>query len=168
MYWIWSVKDGLVTLHQGAGWQHWARSKTFWASCIMLFVPSLRRWPSWQEQHTASESQKGCLHLWGGGGGREALVREVFWLVALAELQRSCVEKGETSRRATITATLHRSGLSGRVARWKPLLSEGHRKASVEFATTTTTTQTPKELSVCEEQDSLVWWNQDWTVWPQL
>ncbi len=40
------------------------------------------------------------------------------------ELQSSSVEIGETSRRTTITATLNCSGLYGRVARWKPLLSE--------------------------------------------
>ena len=41
--------------------------------------------------------------------GRRALVREVTKnpMVTLAELQRSCVEMGETSRRTTITATLH-------------------------------------------------------------
>ena len=63
--------------------------------------------------------------------GRRALVREVTKnpMVTLAELQRSCVEMGETSRRTTITATLHRSGLYGRVARRKPLLSERHMKA---------------------------------------
>ena len=68
--------------------------------------------------------------------GRRALVREVIknLMVSLAELQRSCVEMGETSRRTTITATLHRSGLYGRVARRKPLLSERHRKACLEFA----------------------------------
>src|SRR4029434_9171588 len=55
-------------------------------------------------------------------------------MVTLAELQRSCVDMGETSRRTTITATLHRSGLYGRVARWKPLLSARHIKARIEFA----------------------------------
>ncbi len=47
-----------------------------------------------------------------------ALVREVTKnpMVTLAELQRSCVEMGETSKRTTITATLHWSGLHGRVA----------------------------------------------------
>ncbi|XP_052009159.1 uncharacterized protein LOC127662153 [Xyrauchen texanus] len=49
-------------------------------------------------------------------------------MVTLVELQRSCVEMGETCRRTTITATLHRSGLYGRVARWKTLLRARHIK----------------------------------------
>ena len=66
--------------------------------------------------------------------GRKALVREVTknLMVTLAELQRSCVEIGETSRRTTITAMLHRPGLYGRVEdgslssvkdTWKPAWS---------------------------------------------
>ena len=47
----------------------------------------------------------------------------------MSELQRSCVEMGETSRRWTITATLHRSGRYG-----KPLLRRRHRIACLEFA----------------------------------
>ena len=47
-------------------------------------------------------------------------------MVTLAELQRFCVEMGETSRRTTITATPFQSELYGRVAKRKPLLSERH------------------------------------------
>ena len=42
------------------------------------------------------------------------------------------MEMGETSRRTTITATLHPSRLYGIVARREPLLSD--RKARLEFA----------------------------------
>ncbi len=61
---------------------------------------------------------------------RRALVREVTenLMVTLAELPRSCLEMGETYRRTTITGTLHRSGLSGRAARHKPVFSERHIK----------------------------------------
>ena len=41
---------------------------------------------------------------------------------------------GEPSRRASISAALHQSGLYGRVARWKPLLSKRHMTACLEFA----------------------------------
>ncbi|XP_051273026.1 uncharacterized protein LOC127373008 [Dicentrarchus labrax] len=68
--------------------------------------------------------------------GRRALVREVTnnLMVTLTELQGSSVERGEPSRRTTIAAALHQSGLYGRVARRKPLLSKRHRAARLEFA----------------------------------
>ncbi|KAG2460776.1 TCB1 transposase, partial [Polypterus senegalus] len=68
--------------------------------------------------------------------GRRALVREVTNnpIVTLSELQRSSVERGEPSRRTTISAAIHRSGLYGRVDRWKPLLSKRHMAARLEFA----------------------------------
>ena len=54
------------------------------------------------------------------------LVREVTKnpMVTLTELQSSSVEMGEPSRRTTSSAALHQSGLNGRVARRKPLLSK--------------------------------------------
>ncbi|KAG2463444.1 TC1A transposase, partial [Polypterus senegalus] len=68
--------------------------------------------------------------------GRRALVREVTKnpMVTLSELQRSSVERGEPSRRTTISAAIHQSGLYGRVARRKPLLSKRHMAARLEFA----------------------------------
>ena len=44
------------------------------------------------------------------------------------------VEMGEPSRRTTISASLHQSGLYGRVARRKPLLSKRHMTARYELA----------------------------------
>jgi transposase len=68
--------------------------------------------------------------------GRRALLREVTKtpMVTLSELQSSSVKKREPSRRTTISAALHQSGLYGRVARWKPLLSKRHMPAHLEFA----------------------------------
>ncbi|KAG2466468.1 TCB1 transposase, partial [Polypterus senegalus] len=68
--------------------------------------------------------------------GRRALVREVTKnpMVTLSELQRSSVERGEPSRRTTISAAIHQSGLYGRVARRKPPLSKRHMAAHLEFA----------------------------------
>jgi hypothetical protein len=64
------------------------------------------------------------------------LVREVTknLVVTLTELQSSSVEMGETSRRITISAALHQSGLYGRVARRRPLLSKRHMTVRLEFA----------------------------------
>jgi transposase len=58
--------------------------------------------------------------------GRRILVRPVTKnpMVTLTELHSSSVEMGKTSRRTTISAALHQSGLYGRVARWKPLRLE--------------------------------------------
>ncbi|KAL0148387.1 hypothetical protein M9458_056287 [Cirrhinus mrigala] len=44
------------------------------------------------------------------------------------------MQSGESCRKSTITAALHQSGLYGRVARRKPLLSVRHIKAHMEFA----------------------------------
>ena len=53
-------------------------------------------------------------------------------MITLTELQGSSVEMGEPSRRTTICAALHQSGLYGRVAIRKPLLSKRHMKAHME------------------------------------
>ncbi len=68
--------------------------------------------------------------------GRRALVREVKKnpKITVAELQRCIREMGESCRKSIITAALHQSGIYGRVARRKPLLSARHMKACMEFA----------------------------------
>ena len=68
--------------------------------------------------------------------GRRALVRDVTKnpMVTLTELQRTFVEMGEPSRRTTISVALHQSGLYGRVARQKLLLSKRHMTAHLECA----------------------------------
>uniref|UniRef100_A0A8C4RJ08 Transposase n=1 Tax=Erpetoichthys calabaricus TaxID=27687 RepID=A0A8C4RJ08_ERPCA len=68
--------------------------------------------------------------------GRRAFVREVTKnpMVTVSVLQRSSVGRGEPSRRTTISAAIHQSGLYGRVARRKPLLSKRHMAARLEFA----------------------------------
>jgi hypothetical protein len=50
-------------------------------------------------------------------------------MVTLTELWSSSVEMGEPCRRATISVALYKSGLYGRVARRKPLLSKRHMTA---------------------------------------
>jgi transposase len=58
--------------------------------------------------------------------GRRAFVREVIKnpMVTLTELQSSSMEMGDTSRRTTISAALHQSGLHGTVTRRKAVLSK--------------------------------------------
>jgi hypothetical protein len=83
--------------------------------------------------------------------GRRALVREVTknLMVILAELQSSPVAMGEPSRRTTISAALHQSGLYGRLTRRKPLLNK-HMTVRLELA--------KRHLRIAdhEKQDSLV------------
>ena len=55
-------------------------------------------------------------------------------MVALTELQSFSVEMGEQSRRTTISAALHQSGLCGRSARRKTLLSKRQITVLMEFA----------------------------------
>ncbi len=68
--------------------------------------------------------------------GRRALVR------GKEEPKDHCgwapeMHSGESCKKSTITAALHQSGLYGRVARRKPLLSARHMKACMEFAKNT-------------------------------
>uniref|UniRef100_A0AAQ4RMK4 Transposase Tc1-like domain-containing protein n=1 Tax=Gasterosteus aculeatus aculeatus TaxID=481459 RepID=A0AAQ4RMK4_GASAC len=62
--------------------------------------------------------------------GRRAIVREVTRnpMVTLTELQRCSMKRREPSRRTTISAALHKSGLFGRVARRKPFFSKKFAK----------------------------------------
>ena len=71
--------------------------------------------------------------------GRRALVREVTknQMFTLAELQRSCMEMEETSRRTTLQSLQPHTDLG----LW-PLVSEKHMKACLEFAK-----KAPKGLS---------------------
>ena len=68
--------------------------------------------------------------------GRRALVREGTKnpMITLPELMTSLCGGGRPSRRTTISAALHQSGLYGRVARRKPLLSKRHMTVDLEFA----------------------------------
>ncbi|KAF4082430.1 hypothetical protein AMELA_G00151690, partial [Ameiurus melas] len=50
-------------------------------------------------------------------------------MITLDELQRTTAEVGESVHRTTISRTLHKSGLYGRVARRKPFLKDIHKKS---------------------------------------
>lgn len=67
---------------------------------------------------------------------RRALVREAAKrpMITLEELQKSTAQVGESVHRTTISRTLHKSGLFGRVARRKPLLKDRHKKSRLQFA----------------------------------
>jgi hypothetical protein len=84
--------------------------------------------------------------------GRRALAREVTKnpMVTVTELQSSPAEMGELSRRTTISAAPHHSGLYGRVARRKPFLSKRNMTAACIMP------KAPKGLSYHEKQDALL------------
>uniref|UniRef100_A0A8C6VA09 Glutamate receptor n=1 Tax=Neogobius melanostomus TaxID=47308 RepID=A0A8C6VA09_9GOBI len=65
-----------------------------------------------------------------------ALVRNVTKCpkITLEELRRTAAELGESVHGTTISRTLHKSGLHGRVARRKPLLKGGHKKSRLKFS----------------------------------
>ncbi|KAG2464974.1 TCB1 transposase, partial [Polypterus senegalus] len=100
----------------------------------MSTVPSIiRKWKKFKTTRTLPTAGRPSRL---SDRGRRALVREVTKnpMVTLSELQRSSVERGEPSRRTTISAAIHQSGLYSRVARRKPLLSKKHMAACLEFA----------------------------------
>ena len=79
------------------------------------------------------------------------MVRELSknLIVTLTEFQSSSVQMGETSKRTTISAALHQSGLHGRVARRKPLLSKRHATAPLGVCQ-----KAPKGLSM---RNNILW-----------
>ena len=86
------------------------------------------RWPpssNWKKFRTTRTPRAGRPSKL-SDRGRRALLREVSKnsMVTWSELQRSSVERGEPSRRTTISAAIHQPGLYGRVARRKSLLSK--------------------------------------------
>ncbi|KAG2456618.1 TCB1 transposase, partial [Polypterus senegalus] len=124
------LRDRIVSRHKsGEGYRK---------ICAALKVPMstvasiIRKWKKFETTRTLPiAGRPSKLSNW----GRRAFVRQVTKnpMVTLSELQRSSVERGEPSRRTTISAAIHQSGLYGRVARWKPLLSKRHMAACLEF-----------------------------------
>ncbi|KAG2456602.1 TC1A transposase, partial [Polypterus senegalus] len=125
------LRDRIVSRHKSG--------KGYRKSSAALKVPMstvasvIRKWKKFETTRTLPRAGRPSKL---SDRGRRALVREVTNnpMVTLSELQRSSVERGEPSRRTTISAAIHQSGLYGRVARWKPFLSKRHMAARLEFA----------------------------------
>uniref|UniRef100_A0AAZ3S8R6 Transposase Tc1-like domain-containing protein n=1 Tax=Oncorhynchus tshawytscha TaxID=74940 RepID=A0AAZ3S8R6_ONCTS len=62
---------------------------------------------------------------------RKALIREA---TKMKELQNSTAEIGVSVHRTTLSRTLHRAGLYGRVDRKKPLLKEKDKQTHLVFS----------------------------------
>ncbi|KAG2458373.1 TCB1 transposase, partial [Polypterus senegalus] len=125
------LRDRIVSRHKsGEGYRKISAALKVRMSTVASII---RKWKKFETTRTLPRAgQPSKL----SNQGRRVLVREVTKnpMVTLSELQRSSVERGEPSRRTTISAAIHQSGLYGRVARQKPLLSKRHMAARLEFA----------------------------------
>ncbi|KAG2469093.1 TC1A transposase, partial [Polypterus senegalus] len=125
------LQDRIVSKHKsGEGYRNISAALNVPMSTVASIIC---KWKKFETTRTfPRDVRPSKLSNW----GRRALVREVTKnpMVTLSELQRSSVERGEPSRRTTISAAIHQSGLYGRAARRKPLLSKRHMAASLEFA----------------------------------
>jgi hypothetical protein len=72
---------------------------------------------------------------------------------------------GEPSRRITISAGLHQSGLYGRVARRKPLLSKRYWTARLEFAKRHLKTQTIRNKILWSDETKIEHLNVKRHIW---
>ncbi|KAG2457851.1 TCB1 transposase, partial [Polypterus senegalus] len=125
------LRDRIVSRHKsGEGYRKISAALKVPVSTVASII---RKWKKFETNRTLPRAgQPSKLSDW----GRRALAREVTknLMVTLSELQRSSVERGEPSRRTTISAAIHASGLYGRVARRKQLLSKRHMAACLDFA----------------------------------
>ncbi|KAG2471328.1 TCB1 transposase, partial [Polypterus senegalus] len=125
------LRDRIVSRHKsGEGYGKMSAALKVPMSTVASII---RKWKKFETTRTLPRAGRPSKL---SDRGRRALVREVTrnLMVTLSELQRSSVERGEPSRRTTISAAIHQSGLYGRVARRKPLLSKRNMAAHLEFA----------------------------------
>ena len=118
--------DRIVSRHRsGEGYQHISVALKELKNTVASIILKLNKFGTIKTLLIAGRLAKLSNH------GRRDLVREVTKNLML---QSSSVEMGQPSRRTTISAALHQSGLYGRVARQKPLLSKRQMTALLEFA----------------------------------
>ncbi|KAG2456023.1 TCB1 transposase, partial [Polypterus senegalus] len=125
------LQDGIVSRHKsGEGYRKTSAALKVPMSTLASIIHKWKKFKTTRTLPRAGQPSKLSDQ------GRRALVKEVTKnpMITLSELQRSSVERGETSRRTTISAAIHQSGMYGRVARRKPLLSKRHMAARLEFA----------------------------------
>uniref|UniRef100_A0A8C4RNL8 Transposase n=1 Tax=Erpetoichthys calabaricus TaxID=27687 RepID=A0A8C4RNL8_ERPCA len=124
------LRDRIVSRHiSGEGYRKMSAALKVPMSTVASII---RKWKKFETTRTLPRTGRPSKL---SHRGRRALVRDVTKnpMVSLSELQRSSVER-EPSRRTTIFSAIHQSGLYGRVARRKPLLSKRHMAARLEFA----------------------------------
>ena len=116
----------------------------------------------WKEYQTTANLPRPGRPSKLSSGTRRRLIRDAAKrpMITLDELQRSTAEVGESVHRTTISRTLHKSGLYGRVARRKPFLKDIHKKWFKVC-------HKPPGDTKHVEEGALVRWNQNQTFWPQ-
>jgi transposase len=122
------LRDRIVSRHRsGEGYQNIYAALKFTVASIIL---------NWKRFGTTKTLPRAGHPAKLSNSGRRALVRKVTKnpMVSLTKLQSSSLEMGEPFRRTTISAALHQSGIYGRMAGRKPLLSKRHMTALLEFA----------------------------------
>ncbi|KAG2461940.1 TC1A transposase, partial [Polypterus senegalus] len=125
------LQDGIVSRNKsGEGYRKISAALKVPMSTVASII---RKWKKFETTRTLPRAGRPSRL---SDRGRRASVREVTKnsMVTLLEFQRSSVERGESSRRTTISAAIHQSDLYVRVARRKPLLSKRHMAACLEFA----------------------------------
>ena len=127
------LRDTIVSRHRsGKGYQNMSRALKVPKDTVASIILKFKKFGTTTTLPRAGRPAK-LSHR-----RRRSLVREVTKdpMVTLTELQSSSVEMGEPSRRTTISAALHQSGIFDRVARRKPLLIKRHMTARLPFAKT--------------------------------
>ncbi|KAG2459909.1 TCB1 transposase, partial [Polypterus senegalus] len=125
------LRDRIVSRHKsGEGYRKMSAALKVPMSTVASIILKWKKFETTRTLHTAVRPSKLSDR------GTRALVRVVTKnpMVTLPELQRSSVERGEPSRRTTISTAIYQSGLYSTVARRKPLLSKRHMAARLEFA----------------------------------
>ena len=125
------VRDNVVEKYKsGLGYKKISKSLMITRSTIKSIITK------WKEHGTTANLPRDGRPPKLTDRARRALIREAAQRpkVTLEELQSSTAETGVSVHRTTISRTLHRVGLYGRVARRKPLLSAKNKMARFEFA----------------------------------
>ena len=118
-----ALRDSVVSRHRsGEGYQNISAALKVPTNTVASIILQ------WKKFGTTKTLPKAGHPAKLSNRGRRALVREVTKnpMVTLTEHLSSSVEMGEPTRRTTISAALHQSGLYGRVSRQKPLLGKRH------------------------------------------
>ena len=124
------LEDTIVSRHKsGEGYANISAALKIPKNTVASIILKLKKFGTTKTRPRAGRAAKLSNQ------GRRALVREVtkYLMVTLTELQSSSVEMGESSRRTTLSAAFHQSGLYGRVTRWKPIYSKRHLTACLDF-----------------------------------